>query len=186
MKTTLISLMILLLFGSSVFVPLQAQQQMKPNSGLGFGFQINQFQNDFGFGLNMTSPEILNGNAAIRLKANQVYFEHLLDGEYVWSGYQNVSLGFVGFGGKVGQDIRLYGEGGLVGIIPNERFSSETFKVSGYGTFGFEFFPTPAFNYFIELGVMTSRAQADKVAGSPFFSNGFAASVGFRVNLKRE
>ena len=91
MKTTLFSLMILLFFSSSVF----AQEQKKPNSGLGIGFQVNQFQDDFAFGLNMTSPEILNGNAAFRLKANQVYFEHLLDGEYVWSGYQNVSLGFV-------------------------------------------------------------------------------------------
>lgn len=180
MKTTLFSLMMLMYFGSSVF----AQEQKKPNSGLGIGFQLNQFQDDFAFGLNMTSPEILNGNAAFRLKANQVYFEHLLDGEYVWSGYQNVSLGFVGYGGKVGQDIRLYGEGGLVGIFPSDRFSSESFRMSTYGTFGFEFFPTPRFNYFLELGVMTSRARADKIAGSPFYSNGFVASVGFRINLK--
>ncbi|SMD42412.1 hypothetical protein SAMN00777080_0962 [Aquiflexum balticum DSM 16537] len=185
MKTTLILLLMGLFFGSSLSVPLWAQQQLKPNSGLGLGFQVNQFQNDFGFGLNLTSPEILNGNAAFRLKANQVYFEHLLDGEYVWSGYQNVSLGFVGFGGMVGQSIRLYGEGGLAGIIPSDRFSSESFRLSTYGTFGFEFFPTPAFNYFLELGVMTSRARADKIAGSPFFSNGFVASVGFRLNLKK-
>ena len=181
MKTTLFSLIMMLFFGTSVF----AQEQKTPDSGLGFGFQINQFQDDFAFGLNLTSPEILNGNAAIRLKANQSYFEHLLDGEYVWSGYQNLSLGFVGFGGKVGQGIRLYGEGGLVGIFPSEKFSSEKFRMSTYGTFGFEFFPTPAFNYFIELGVMTSRARADKVAGSPFFSNGFVGSVGFRINLKK-
>jgi hypothetical protein len=185
MKTTLIFLLTGLFFGSSVFIPVRAQHQLKPNSGLGFGFQVNQFQNDFGFGLNLTSPEILNGNAAIRLKANQVYFEHLLDGEYVWSGYQNVSLGFVGFGGMVGQSIRLYGEGGLVGINPSDRFSSESFRLSTYGTFGFEFFPTQAFNYFIELGVMTSQARADKVVGNPFFSNGFVASVGFRMNLKK-
>ena len=31
MKTTLFSLLIGLLFGSSVFVPLLAQQQLKPN-----------------------------------------------------------------------------------------------------------------------------------------------------------
>ena len=117
MKTTLFSLIMMLFFGTSVF----AQEQKTPDSGLGFGFQINQFQDDFAFGLNLTSPEILNGNAAIRLKANQAYFEHLLDGEYVWSGYQNLSLGFVGFGGKVGQGIRLYGEGGLVGIFPSEN-----------------------------------------------------------------
>lgn len=180
MKTKLLILLPLLLLSSSVF----AQNPEKLSAGLGFGFQVSQFQDDFAFGLNITSPEILNGNAAFRLKANQVYFEHLLDGAYVWSGYQNVSLGFVGFGGKVGQSILLYGEGGLVGIFPSERFSSESFRMSGYGTFGFEFFPTPAFNYFIELGVMTSRARADKISGSPFYSNGFVASVGFRINLK--
>lgn len=82
MKTILILLLTGLFFGLSVSFPLRGQQQLKPNSGLGFGFQVNQFQHDFGFGLNKTSPEILNGNTAIRLKANQVYFEQLLEGEY--------------------------------------------------------------------------------------------------------
>lgn len=170
---------------TSVFFPIQAQEQKELNSGLGFGFQVSQFQDDFGFGLNMTSPHVFQGHGAFRLKANQAYYEHLLDGEYVWSGYQNFSLGFVGFGGRIGEGLRLYGEGGIIGIIPSERFSTEKLRLSTYGTFGFEFFTTPAFNYFIELGVVTSRARADKIVGNPFYSNGFVASVGFRINLEK-
>lgn len=35
--------------------------------------------------------------------------------------------------------IRLYGEGGVTGLIPSDKFSTDNFVFGGYGLSGFEF-----------------------------------------------
>lgn len=162
----------------------QDNQENPLNKGLGFGFQLNQYQRDFGYGLNVTSPYMAKGHLGIRLRGNLMYYEHLKDGEYTWTPYQNVSLGFVGVGGYVADYIRLYGEGGLLGIFPSDKFSKESFHLGGYGFFGFEFHMDKGVNYFIEIGSGGSGATADKLPGKPIYSNGLIVGTGFRITLK--
>ena len=154
-----------------------------------FGFQLNNFQNDFGIGLQLTSPYFAHGYIAIRGRANFQFNQHLNENnETTWTPYGSYQLGVVGVGGMVGGFIRLYGEGGVLIITPSSDFSSSNVEVGGYGLFGFEFFmgsdPFVPVSYFVELGGLGSGATADKVPGKPIYSNGFLISVGVRGYIK--
>jgi hypothetical protein len=170
----------LLLFSNK---PLIAQET-PINTGMGIGFQLVQYQRDFGIGLNLSSPYFVYDNIALRLKGNTMFNETVIDGETTWLPYSNASLGIVGVGGMIGNRIRLYGEGGVVAIIPPAKISDKDMFVGGYGLFGFEFFFGNMGNYFIEIGGLGSGAKADKVPSKPIFSNGMTLSTGFRFFFK--
>jgi hypothetical protein len=160
-----------------------AQDSIK--TGPGIGFHIQQYQRDFGIGLQFTSPFFLKKYVAVRLRASYAWHEHATAFNTLWTPYPQLALGVVGVGGMIGRRIRLYGEGGGIVLFPAEEFSKESTYLGGYGHFGFEFFMTRDFNYYIELGGVGTGAIADKVAQKPFFSNGFTTAVGFRYFFNR-
>lgn len=89
----------------------------------------------------------------------------------------------IGAGRSAGDHILLYGEGGIVGIIPSDEFSSEDLVTGGYGLFGFEFHMDKVINYFIEIGGIGAGAIADQITYKPIYSNGFLISTGFRLQF---
>jgi len=171
---------LLYVFALFISSALYAQGNFTPNQGIGLGYQLVQYQDDFGFGLNVITPYFADENIAVRLKANLMYNQNVLDGISTWLPYSNVSLGLIGVAGKAGEKIRLYGEGGIIGLMPPKQFSSESFTFGGYGLFGFEFFFGEMGNYFIEIGGMGIGATADKLPTEPIFSNGLTISTGVR------
>jgi hypothetical protein len=176
MRKFYLSLSLLLLTG------LGMAQEAPMNNGLAIGFHLNQHQNDFGLGLNITSPYFIDDRLAVRLRGNMNWHQHIevASNETTWSPYFNFSLGVIGVGGYIGEHIRLYGEGGVIALLPSDEFSDESSHLGGYGLFGFEFFMGPNRNYFIELGGMGVGATADKIPGQPIYSNGFLTNVGYR------
>ena len=50
--------------------PKQCFMETFINTGLGFGMQLNQYQNDFGLGLNLSSPSFMNQRMAFRMRGN--------------------------------------------------------------------------------------------------------------------
>lgn len=149
-----------------------------------FGGHIGQYQRDFNLGLNLTSPYFCYNKIAVRARANMAWNEHLnTSNEMTWSPYSSVSVGVVSIAGQVGDFIRLYGEGGVLLLFPSKDFSSSSANLGGYGLFGFEFFMCEHANYFLEVGGVGSGAHADKIAGSPIYSNGLLINVGFRYQL---
>ncbi len=154
------------------------------NHGVGLGYQLIQFQRDFGLGLNFTSPYFAKDRIAVRIRGNLMFNENVQDQITTWTPYSNASLGLIGVGGMIGDHVRLYGEGGIVGLFPSSDFSSERFEFGGYGLFGFEFFMNRASNYFIEIGGIGSGAIADRIDNQPIYSNGLIISTGFRIHLK--
>ncbi len=165
------------------FSQLVFGQDANFDTGLGFGFQINQFQRDFGMGLSITSPYFASNNVAVRARGHVMFHEHPQDGETVWSPYGNASLGIIGGSGIIHRFIRLYGEGGITGLFPNNNFSAKEFIFGGYGLFGFEFYLSDHANYFIEIGGIGTGATADKLPEKPIYSNGLMLSVGYRGNF---
>lgn len=157
-----------------------AQEENNPMS---LGFQLNEYQSDFGLGMQFTSPRFFHRSIALRVRANFMYNEHidLEKGEYVWSPYQNYTLGIVSGANFITERIACYAEGGVIGITPSDEFSTSDFEFGGYGLFGFEFYFDPGFNYFIELGGIGTGAVKDKIIGKPIYSNGFLLSVGWRI-----
>ena len=162
---------------------ISAQEFVAKNSTQ-IGFTIGQIQQDFGIGLNLTSPYFLYERVAVRVRGNFVFHEHLdNNANFVWTPYSNLTIGLVGLAGKVGEQINVYGEGGLLFLFPNDNFSSENAENGGYGIVGFEFLPARFIRYFIEIGGAGSGASADKVAGSPIYSNGLILYTGIRFAL---
>lgn len=153
-------------------------------TGFGIGGHLSQIQRDFGLGLNITSPTFFNDRAAVRVRGGIAYLEHVDgNGEITWTQYSSFQAGLIGFSGSIAGGIRCYGEGGLIMILPNETFSSESSVLGGYGLFGFEFFLSQGLSYFIELGGAGTGANADKVAGNPIYSNGFIIGTGVRYTF---
>ena len=178
MKTISIALLCI----GALFV--QATAQDSPISHkFGLGFQIGQWQKDFGYGLQMTSPYFANGRVAVRLKGNLVFHEHVENASTVWTPYGNISLGMVGVAGVINGNIRLYGEGGIIGLIPSDSFSTESFNIGGYGLFGFEFHMSSHAAYHIEIGGVGTGANADLVENEPIYSNGLLINTGFRYQF---
>jgi hypothetical protein len=163
------------------FNQLNAQEKEKIEWNV--GFQLNQFQSDFGLGVNVAFPAIIKDAVVIRLRANMMFYEHVLAGKTDWTTYSNVMLGFSSKKYKVAEFLAMYGEGGVIGILPSSKFSSSALDIGGYGIFGFEFFFAPEFNYFIELGGVGTGAVADRLIFEPIYSNGFLVSVGWRINF---
>lgn len=174
---------IFLLFFINAGYYSQAQEE-EINTNFGVGLQIAQYQQDFGIGLNATSPYFAYDKVAVRLRANLMWNEHLTDaGTSTWSNYSNLSVGIVGVGGQIGNSIRLYGEGGFILLFPSEAFSSNNTDFGGYGLFGFEFFMSPFTNYFIEIGGVGTGAREDKLPTQTIYSNGLLIDVGFRAQF---
>ncbi len=156
-------------------------QESGPASSFSAGLQIANYQKDFGIGINLTSPYFAGDYLAIRLRSNMMWFEHIdQNSKFTWTTYSNHSLGLASVAGRINDNLRLYGEGGIILLLPSNTFSSEDIEIGGYGLFGFEFHFATNDNYYIELGSVGTGASADKVPGEPIYSNGFAINVGYR------
>lgn len=184
MRTIAITLYFLLLYS---FMNAQGDDKIKDRKdGFGVGFKLNQVDGNFGLGLDLTSPGFLYHSMAVR--ANGLYFfqDHYdtEEGEYTMTPYFVGRLGLVGIGGKPVSFIRLYGEGGMMVVVPGSKLSSDGPSVGGYGLFGFEFFMSQQaqemVSYYIELGGSGGGANADKLDGNPILHNGFTIGTGFR------
>ncbi len=163
---------------------LQIQAQDSLNKNFGIGLQVGQHQNDFGIGLNVSSPYFSNQKMTVRLKANLVWNEHPdNNSEATWTPYSNLSIGFVQSVGEINNFVRVYGEGGAILLFPSSEFSSESTNFGGYGLFGFEFYFDEHYNYFFEAGGVGTGAREDKITGNPIYSNGFLVNVGFRAQF---
>lgn len=171
-------------FGILLSIQLNGQtEKVSIGNGLGIGFQLSQYQNNFGLGINLNSPYFLYEKVGIRLRANIMYNEYVKNQETVWTPYSNLMLGLVSGRTKIADAICLYGEGGVVLLFPDDDFSSTSTEIGGYGLFGFEFYHANEFNYFIEIGGIGIGAIADKVENKPIYSNGLLINVGFRIQL---
>ena len=160
--------------------------QSKVSNALSVGFNLNQYQNDFGIGLTVTSPYFFDGAVAVRSGVNLQYLQHIPQGQEVtdWSAYTNVRLGVASAGAVICESIRIYGEGGAVLVLPNDEFSATDATVGAYGVFGFEFFTEGPSSFFLEAGGLgVGGTVAEKSVGSPIYSSGFLLSTGMRVYL---
>lgn len=173
MKTAIIFLFTLTIHAA-------ATAQDTPSTKTSFGFQLNQYQKDFGIGLNVTSPYFVKEILAVRGRVNMMFYEHIKGTEITWTPYTNITLGLIGLSGNIRNHLKMYGEGGLLVMFPSGEFSGNSAEFGGYGFFGFEVFIDNTNSYFIELGGSGTGAVADKLPFKPIYSNGFITSVGYK------
>jgi len=160
--------------------------QEKPSklNRFAIGFNLNRNQNDFGVGINFTSPYIAK-SLAFRIESGVYFFQgtSLLDTAEMWSPYFSNRIGVIGRTPIIKDKINVYTEGGMILMIPNINFSSSNIQFGGYGVLGFEFCITQFVVQFIEIGGIGTGAMADKCFGNPIYSNGFMISGGMRFHL---
>lgn len=180
----------ILLLASSLSGYSQSKTDSSKNKTLNesrgsIGYNINRIQNDFGLGLNYTSPYFLHQTIALRLSGNLQWLQSIDPTTSVssWTPYAMFKLGVLGISSHITKGVRAYCEGGVVLIVPNKAFSDKSVIMGGYGIFGFEFAVSKKFNYYIELGGIGTGAVAEKSLFKPIYSNGFTSSVGFRIKL---
>lgn len=190
MKTIKNTLLLIIILCTSA---IQAQEVIisdikgERKDGFGIGFKLNQVKQDFGLGIDLSSPLFLHNSLGLRLHTLYFFREYYNpdEDESVWTPYFTGRFGFVGIGGRPHPAIRLYGEGGIIFGIPDAEFSSQSNFFGGYGLFGFEFFMSEGYNevasYYIELGGTGTGAEADKLPGKVIYQNGFTIGTGFRL-----
>jgi hypothetical protein len=177
--------LIISLISFALVLQAQSNENIGGSTHFKIGYSVNQFQHDFGIGVNLTSPYFLKQSIALKASGNLNWLQNipLSSFETTWTNYQSYRLGITSKRSWITNTIAIYGEGGLTMIIPNKKFSGESVVMGGYGVFGFEFYVNKRFNYFIELGGIGTGATAEKATNKPIYSNGFITSVGFRVSL---
>lgn len=160
------------------FTPLLSQ----PTSWM-FGYHLSQVQADFGQGVQIATPSFLMDAVQLKLSANQRYLDYDLEGRNLWSDFYTFSAGLGNSPTMISERIGLYGEGGVMMILPNNKFSTSDQNWGGYGLFGFNFYFYPGFSYFIEAGGIGSGARADRSDNQRIYANGFFMNVGFKLHL---
>ncbi len=168
---------------TTIFLSASSFIYAQEKNSFAVGFNLNQFQNDFGLGVHILSPYFANKVVAVRLGGNFQWLQHLHNTETIWTPYQNIQIGIRSRYPIIENKMFIYGEGGIVLLLPNSTFSSKKTEMGGYGLFGFEFLANRRLSYFLELGGMGTGARADKVPTKPIHSNGFTTSVGLRFRL---
>ncbi len=172
-----------LLTGLVIFLfVLSVKGQERDFNKISYGFQLQKFQDDFGVGFHILSPEFRN--LRLNAKINLNWLEHSDNQDnQTWTEYLNNQIG-INYQRCITNRMNLYSEGGIVLLYPNSSFSDESVNFGGYGLFGFEFFFTENTNrnpsYFIELGGIGTGAVANKIVSNPIYANGFLISVGYR------
>lgn len=152
-------------------------------NGLSAGFHIAQLQGDFGLGLNLRTPYLFREAIALRV-AGAVHWRQRPEatGDATdWGSYGTLRLGLLGGSEIVQELIRLYGEGGLLGVLPSAGIGSRVCW-GGYGLLGIELFGSPRFCYFLELGGASPDARADHLPGRPTYATGFLLGGGVRLH----
>lgn len=164
-------------------LPVYTSAQAENNEKFRIGFQLNEVHNDFGLGVNLSSPAILNKSFELHLRTNLMFYEYVKETKMVWESYFNILLGISSVPYKISESVSLYGEGGGIVVIPSYKFSKQTTEIGGYGLFGFEFYFSDNYCFFLEAGAVGTNAVADKVVSKPIYSNGFLTSVGWKLKL---
>ncbi len=179
-KTRALSLVVLAWMLASLSILSAQEKHALPayeRQRISVGYGLARAQDEFSLNANLTSPWVLGNHAAIRLWALGLFHTGS------WQPYYGFRFGLIGGSLMETAAIRLYGEGGVLMVIPSSSFDSDTTIWGGYGLFGFEFFayrPGHGLAFYIELGSNGVDARAEKEAGSPMYLNGFETSAGLR------
>lgn len=146
-------------------------------SNLALGGYLAENGQDFGLGIDLTSPWFLWNHVAVRLSGEMSY-DHL-DWNISWL----AKLGLSGSNMILNDTIRIYAEGGALFVFPGTNLSDESWFFGGYGHFGFEFFIPESrwLSYFVELGSIGTGFTAEKITDAPQFVNGFTSKAGIRI-----
>ena len=176
------NLLATLFFVTISFFSLNVSAQENDNP-LTIGLKALQIQDDFGLGVDLTSPYFLDKKMAVKLGYQMQWLEHLHGNEITWTSYSTWQLGLKGRRSVLENKLYVTAEiGGLI-ILPDDKFSSDDSEFGGYGLLGIDWVTTNDLTLFLEFGAGGAVARADRLEANPVYSNGFISQLGFRIHM---
>ena len=164
-----------------------AQEQPEPAfdpNKLSAGISAGHYRYDPGIGVECTTPAILQNHLNLRIRASVQWLEAYQAVHYSWMSYQTFSTGLV-YNSKLFERTRFYAEFGILGILPNSRFSDKPVAGGFYEFNGLEMILLPRKDYtlclYLGAGPAFIKVFADKIEGNPRYGNGLHFINGFRV-----
>lgn len=152
---------------------------------LGVGIGMNQAVSDYGMGINLTSPLIVQ-RIQLRLSANIQGLQGVpasADRARLY-GYENIRLGVIGKPKYVADRVIIYGEGGPGVLINSARVTTKKMNLLGYGVIGGEYLLRNKLWIYLEGGGIGSGAEADKLIGKPMYATGLFFGMGLRLHAR--
>ncbi len=139
--------------------------EKSPGQGVAFGLEEGLWGGAWGQGLRVTVPFARNFAATLR----GIYLMEMGDGPVTVDA--GGRLDFVGRSDVLFNVMRLYGGGGVQVIAPITDSADEEVRVGGGGHFGFEFFCSPHYSFFLEVGGQGGSVSpgATVMAGMMFY-----------------
>ncbi len=163
----------------------QAENETVPNaSRLSAGISAGHFKYDPGIAAEFTTRAIFQHHLSLRLRAGVQWLEAYQAIHYQWVSYGTFSTGFV-YNGRLFDRTRFYVEFGILGIVPDARFSDESFVEGFYEFNGLEITLLTRKEYalcvYLGIGPAFIKASAEKIEGDPRYGNGLHFVNGVRV-----
>lgn len=174
----------LILLSSSLPMAHAAETSRDHANSLAVGTDLSSFANNFGVGIQVASPRLLDGKLWFQLAGDYTWVQGISGGTTGWFPYGNLRLGV--YSGRFiadGLPIRFYTGGGVVLLVNGGSLNSQSLNWGGFGLIGFEFFLDPRTAPFLELGSMGTGAIANQLQSAPIYANGFTVSWGFKWYL---
>jgi hypothetical protein len=158
-----------------------------------FGFDVHRFQDDFGSGLLVATPNFWQ-RMRVSARGGVAWYPRALDsnGTSTWTAFYYGALVFElgppSFALSTASVVRPYGFGGVLLVGLPDSLSSQRLNWGTIGGFGLEVkFVGPRgegpVTYFFEVGGIGNGAKADKLPSREVVVNGFLAEAGLRFYL---
>lgn len=165
----------------------QSEQQPTRSSGKpAFGISGGHYRHDPGIAIEFTTRSIFQNHLSLRLRGTKQWLEDYKAIHDQWVSYHTFSAGLV-YNGQLFERTRFYAELGMIGIVPNSKFSDGRFVDGLYELNGVEINVFEKDEYavclFIGIGPSFIKAHADKIEGAPRYGNGVHFINGLRVYL---
>ena len=155
-----------------------------PNaSKISAGISAGHFGYDPGLAIEFTTRAIFQNHLSLRVRGGVQWLEAYKAIHSQWVTYQSLSAGLV-YNGRLFDRTRFYAELGILGIIPDARFSDKTFIEGFYELNGLEITLVRKQDYtlclYLGVGPAFIKASAEKIEGNPRYANGLYFINGFR------
>lgn len=189
MKTlsTFAALLIIASVGFTQSAAAQSEEKTTMSPGKpAFGISGGHYRHDPGIAIEFTTRAVFQNHLSLRLRSTKQWLEDYKAIHDQWVSYHTFSVGLV-YNGQLFERTRFYAELGMLGIVPNNKFSDGRFVDGLYELNGVEINLFEKKEYavclFIGIGPAFIKAHADKIEGAPRYGNGVHFINGLRVYL---
>lgn len=180
----------LLFVASALFIQgavAQTDQKSAANPNKpALGISAGHYSYDPGVAIEFTTRGIFQNHLSLRIKGGTQWLEDYKAVHHEWVSYHTFSVGVV-YNQKLFDRTRFYAELGMIGIMPNTRFSDSGLVEGLYELNGLEIGLLQKEDYsislFLGVGPSFAKAYAEKMEGRPRYGHGLNFVNGLRVYI---